>query len=492
MNAPAIERAKQRIAAWRRDPALMVREEFHVEPDPWQIQGLRDFADPQKKRIGFKACSGPGKTALEAWCAWNFLSCYAEVGHHPNGAAVSVTSDNLKDNLWKELAVWRERSTFLREAFEWTKERVFAKQHPATWFLSARSWSKNADPEQQGRTLSGLHSKFILYLIDESGDISPAILRSAEQGLSNCAWGKILQAGNPTSHNGILYLSATSQRHLWSLITITGDPDDPSRSTRIDKEWARQQIDLYGRDNPWVMAYILGQFPPTSINSLLGPEEVEAAMRRSLKEDQFEFAQKRLGIDVARFGDDRTVIFPRQGLVAFEPVEMRGVRTTDIAARVMKAKTTWNSEMEFIDDTGHWGHGVIDNLMAAGYSPLGIQFHGPAIDPRYKNRRAEMWLEMAEWVKRGGCLPNIPSLVGELTVPTYAFVNGKFLLEDKDLIKKRLGRSPDLADALALTFALPDMPSESHLPPSLRKAGRFEAEYDPFDDSRKQDMVGVS
>ena len=137
---------------------------------------------------------------------------------------------------------------------------------------------------------------------------------------------------------------------------------------------------------------------------------------------------------------------------------MRGVRTTDIAARVAYIKAKWGSEAEFIDDTGHWGHGVIDNLLAAGHSPVGVQYHGPANNPRYKNRRAEMWLEMAEWVKRGGALPNIPEMVPELTVPTYSFSQGKFVLEDKDQVKARLKRSPDLADALALTFSWPDMP----------------------------------
>jgi hypothetical protein len=137
--------------------------------------------------------------------------------------------------------------------------------------------------------------------------------------------------------------------------------------------------------------------------------------------------------------------------------------------------------MQFIDDTGHWGHGVIDNLIAAGYSPMGIQFHGQSLDPRYKNRRAEMWIEMAEWVKRGGALPNIPELVGELTTPTYTFVGGKFMIEDKDLIKQRLGRSPDLADALALTFAIPEMPTDHGLPTSFKQAGKFVSDYDPFE-----------
>jgi len=473
--------AQARIRLWREDPVQFVRDNFQVEPDAWQVEVLRAFADPKKQRISEQACAGPGKSAAMAWCGLNFLTCYADRGQHPNGAAMSITQDNLKDNLWKEFAVWINRSPFLRAAFVWTKERIFAKDHPETWFISARSWSKSADSEVQGRTLSGLHSKFVLYLIDESGDIAPPVLRAAEQGLSNCAWGKILQAGNPTSTNGILYLAATSQRHLWHVVTINGDPDDSNRSPRIDINWAREQINLYGRDNPWVMAYILGKFPPSSMNTLLGPEEVEAAMKRTMKEDGFNWSQKRLGIDVARFGDDRTVIFPRQGLMAFRPVVLRQARTTDIAARVAMAKNEWGSEMEFVDDSGHWGHGVIDNLLAAGHSPQAVFFEGKSIDPRYRNKRTEMWLEMADWVKRGGCLPNIPELVRELTAPTYTFVNGVFQLEPKDLLKKRIGVSPDLADALALTFALPEMPGSNRLLQSVTGgSSKVQHEWDPY------------
>jgi hypothetical protein len=246
-----------------------------------------------------------------------------------------------------------------------------------------------------------------------------------------------MQAGNSTSHNGLLYHSVTIQAHLWTVVRINGDPDDPERSPRIDSVWAREQIKLYGRENPWVMAYILGLFPPTSLNALLGPDEVRAAMDRHLSPDAYSWSQKRLGVDVARFGDDRTVIFPRQGLAAFKPVVMYQQRANPIAARVAMAKAKWGSEMEFVDDTGTWGAGVIDNLITAGHSPVGIPFSAPAIDPRYRNRRAEMWMQMAEWVKRGAALPNIPELVAELTEPTYTFANGKFVLEEKDQIKKR-------------------------------------------------------
>lgn len=471
-----------KLKRWRLDPVSMVVEEFKVTPDKWQVQALRAFADPKQNHISLQACAGPGKSAVLAWFGWNFLLCYADIGAHPNGAAMSVTSDNLKDNLWKELAVWQGRSKLLQSTFTWTKERIFANDHAADWFLSARSWSKNANPEEQGRTLSGLHSKYILYLIDESGDITPAVLRSAEQGLSNCSWGKICQAGNPTSQAGMLYLAANAQRHMWTVIPVSGDPEDPARSTRVSIEWAVEQIKLYGRENPWVMAYILGQFPNTAINALLSIQEVEEAMKRHLREDQYSFSQKRLGIDAARFGDDPWVIQPRQGLAAFMPKVMRGPRSHEVAAVIMKCKEDWGSELELFDDTGGFASGAIDAMILAGKAPVPVNFSSKPIDPRYFNRRSEMWFMMAEWVKRGGALPFIPELVGELTTPKYWFDKGKFRLEEKDQIKSRLGRSPNHGDALALTFGLPDMPAAGPYA-HLMQAPQVAHEWNPYADT---------
>jgi len=146
-----------------------------------------------------------------------------------------------------------------------------------------------------------------------------------------------------------LYRACNQERALWHIVEVTGDPDDPKRSPRISIEWAREQIERYGADNPWVLVNVFGKFPPSSLNSLLGPDEVQAAMVRKLRPDMHNWAQMRLGVDVARFGDDRSVIFPRQGLAAFVPVIMRGVRTTDIAARVAQLKIEHKSECELID-----------------------------------------------------------------------------------------------------------------------------------------------
>src|SRR5690348_11464390 len=106
----------------------MVRDLFHVEPDAWQLDVLAAWANPAaRKRVAMQACAGPGKSAVMAWCGWNGMLCYSDGDSHPNGAAVSITGENLSDNLWKELAVWRERSPLLVKMFEQTSERIFAR-----------------------------------------------------------------------------------------------------------------------------------------------------------------------------------------------------------------------------------------------------------------------------------------------------------------------------------------------------------------------------
>jgi len=481
--------AHAKLIEWRYDTALFARDNFQFEPDKWQLEAFRalDAKDTPRLRVALKACAGPGKTAVLAIYGWKFLSTWCQQGAHPKGAAIATTKDNLDDNLWPEFSKWQQRSPFLRDQFTWTKSRIFANCAPETWFLSARSYPKTADENEQGRTLSGLHSDYVLYLIDESGDIPISVLKSAEQGLSNCKFGRIIQAGNPTSMTGMLYASCTDLADKWETITITGDPDDPNRSPRIDKEWAIEQIKTYGRNDPWVMAYILGLFPPVAMNALIGPDEVDAAMNRIITEAQVAFSDKRIGVDCARFGDDRTFIARRQGLAALEGVTMRNARSEEIAARVASIDSEWKgSDLQFIDSTGGWGAGVEDALRLAQYKPIPINFSSTTVNnPRYFNRRTEMIYEFCEWIKRGGCLPKSPQLKKELCAHTYFFQNGKIRVAEKDQVKKLIKCSPDEMDAYALTFALPDRPRPSEAGQELTKR-RNRAEfarphnYDPF------------
>jgi len=495
----------RKLRSWREENGILrfVKEELGAQPDPWQEKALLAYADPSPKarRLALLACAGPGKTALETWCGWWFMTTQGEPNEHPKGMVTSITGDNLKANIWPEFAKWQGRSEHLRTQFTWTASRIFANDHPATWVLEARSWPKTANAEEQGATFSGLHSRYVTVIVDESGAIPSTVLRAAEQALSTAVFAKILQSGNPISLEGMLYEAANRLRAQWNVIRITGDPDDPLAwvhsprvaVTHISDEpgecacprcWAKLQIETYGRENPWVKSYILGQFPPSSINTLLGVDEVEAAIGRQLAPDSYNWQQKRVGIDVARFGDDRTVLFPRQGLHTLRPIVMRVANTAQIAAKAAHAYNRWTGSqggdgLILIDDTGHWGHGVYDQLVTAGYPTIALIYSDKAMNPRFLNRRAENWMGMAEWVKGGGQLPlGLPEIIAELTTPTYSFLKGQFVLEPKDLIKKRLGRSPDLADALSNTFGMPDLPNQ--LVASRRQTRQAITEDNPY------------
>lgn len=476
---------QERIKLWRHEPVQFVIDNFKVKPDVWQAEFLTAFGnqDEPRMRIALQACAGPGKTAGLAWAGLNFMSCYGAIGQHPKGIALSITADNLKDNLWSEIAKWHGTSAYLKWGFDYTSERYFCKQHPDTWFLAARSFAKKANPEEQGRVLSGLHSEFVIILIDESGDIPPSVGRTAEQALSNCRFGRIAQAGNPTSHEGMLYEASKDQSHRWKIIRITGDPEDPRRSPRIPKQWAAEQIEQYGRENPWVMAYILGQFPPSSLNALISPDEVEDAMARPLKESAYNWAQKRTGTDVARFGDDATVIFSRQGLLLMPCVEMRNADGYQVASRLAAIKAEFGSEADYVDVEGV-GASVADALNAMGISFVPVHFGGSPIDPRFFNKRSEILWTAANWAKNGASLPRDPLLKGEMCAHTYTMKKGKIWVAEKDDVKRLIKRSPDRFDALGTTFAAPDMPGQMRELRQPLGSVNVRTEYNPFERKR--------
>jgi hypothetical protein len=474
----------ENLTRWKNSPVLFVREVLGVVPDPWQREVLAAF--PHQRRLAMKACKGPGKTAVEAWLAWNFLLT------RPNAkvAATAITGDNLADNLWAEMAKWQQKSEILRAGFDWSKSRISARSQPETWFMTARSWARTADASQQGLTLAGLHADHILFILDESGGIPDAVMASAEAALASCVEGHIVQAGNPTHLEGPLWRACTAERALWHVTEITADPDDPRRSSRVSRDWAREQIQKYGADNPWVLVNVFGKFPPGSLNTLIGPDECREATRRAYREEELAGAARVLGVDVARFGDDASVILPRQGLVAYPPLKFRNIDGVQGAGAVARKWADWNADACFIDDTGGWGASWIDNLGRLGRAPIGIGFAGAPADPRYENKRTEMYFEAVEWIRRGGALPDSPELIAGLCQTTYSFKGDRLLLEPKDEVKKRLGYSPDEADALALTFAQPvaarpqfyDRTMQDLYIRERRRPARYGDDWDPFKD----------
>lgn len=466
--------AAENIRRWRERPDVFVREVFGATPDAWQEDILRIF--PSQPRIAMKACKGPGKTCLLAWLCWNFLLTRP----HPKIAASSISSDNLRDNLWAEMATWLHKSPLLQAAFTWQAERIVNKESPETWWMSARTWSRSANAEQQGNTLAGLHAPYVMIVLDESGGIPDAVMANSEGiGSSATEW-HIVQAGNPTHLEGPLYRACTRERHLWHVVEITSDPDNPKRTPRVSIQWAKDQIDKYGRDNPWVLVNVFGQFPPSSLNSLIGPDEVNAVLGKHIRLDQYAHAARILGVDVARFGDDPSIIFPRQGQATFTPIVLRNATSIHGAGVVATKWNDWSADAAMVDGTGGYGSGWIDALQDIGRSPIDVQFSGKANDPKFFNKRAEIWWDMCEAIKHGTVLPDVPEIVAELTTPTYTFKGDKILIEDKDQVKLRLGRSPNYADALACTYAQPVFVDRTPLG-QYRQARHFaQTDYDPY------------
>lgn len=478
----AIRKGGLQIARWRESPLTFVREQFKVEPDAWQAEALEAF--PHNPKMALVACKGPGKTTVEAWLNWNFLATRP----FPKMAATSISGDNLRDNLWAEMAKWRDRSPMLKNEFEWTKQRIYNRKAEETWFLSARTWPRDADPGKQADTLAGLHADYIMFTLDESGGIPDSVMVAAEAALSSCIEGHILQAGNPTQLHGPLYRAARAGKKWGFVLNITGDPDDPMRSPRVSVAWAKEQIETHGRDNPWVLVNVFGQFPPSSFNSLIGVDEVRAAMKREYKDWDYRDAAKVLGVDVARYGNAASVVYKRQGLQSFPMRKVRGVSSIQGAGIVARAWDDWDADAAFVDATGGFGAGWIDQLMQMGRAPIGIQFSQAAHEnSKYANKRAEMYFDAVQWIKRGGALIESDELLRTLTETTYTFQKDRILLEPKEDIEARLGFTLDEADGLVLTFAEP-------VSPKARTLGRprHQVAYDPLSQERISQDMGLA
>lgn len=482
------------VAIFRDDPVKMVRDLFGVEPDLWQVEALESF--PKTRRLAMKACAGPGKTAVLAWIGWNFLLTRP----HCMIGATSISGDNLKSALWTELARWRARSPLLMDMFEQTKSEIFAKNSPRTWRMEARTWAKDADADQIGNALAGIHAQYVMWLLDETGDYPESIMPVCEGIFNgNPIEAHIVQAGNPTRLSGPLYRACTLARNIWKVIEITADPDDPKRTPRVSIEVAREQIRQYGRDNPWILVKIFGQFPPSDFNALIGPDEVNMAMNRIYREDQLGNPPMILGVDVAREGDDASVIFGRLGKQCMIPIKMRNVDGVQGAGRVSRIWQDSNVDACFIDATGGFGSSWIDQLRLLNRAPIGVHFSASAHEStRYYNKRAEMYFDAIRWIKEGGALPKIPELLAALTQTTYSFSKDRLLLEPKEDVKAKLGYSPDDADAFVLTFAEPVVRKPRSLaPPSYVAQQAFNpyaekapgnavaGPYDPFDPARR-------
>lgn len=224
-------------------------------------------------------------------------------------------------------------------------------------------------------------------------------------------------------------------------------------------------------------------FTASDDNVLITIDMVTEAIQRIKLPSDIKGTPKLLGIDVARFGGDSSVIQRRQGSMAYPVKIFTKLDNMQFAGLVAQEMDEFKPDATFID-SGR-GEGVIDRLRQMKYDVIEVNFGGKATNENhYANKRIEMWDTMRQWLETRGSIPNDPILRVDLVTPLFKFdAHNRMLLESKDEIKKRIGRSTDRADALALTFAFPvKTKNETFEESFISNMSQKKQNYDPFKD----------
>lgn len=460
-NAAALKRVgitPTRKKLWFNDPRAFAHDVCNVQGDRWQEKFWAALGGPHldpfaKARLALKACKGPGKTFGLAIAGWWWLMTRP----HANGIVCSITADNLRDNLWTEFARVQNRSPVLQHFFTIKGERIESKEHPRSWWLSARSFPQNPDKNQQANTLAGLHGRFPLVLLDEVGDYPDGVVVAAEAIFSDkYADPRLVVAGNPTNTDGPLYRICERDRRDWWVYEITGDPDDPDCASRINKEENRRLIERWGKDHAYTLVNVYGRFPPKGANKLLGPDIVMQASTRQPDIRVYRQYPTIMALDPARGGECEAVLYRRQGPAVHTARTWREPDTMVLCDQIV-LEVNANRPKRFLMDKGGLGAPIYDRLRQLGVEVVGLDMGAAAAeDDKFFDKRTELWWRMAESIKAGACIPNDAKLRADLTGPNIEWKTTnkktKIRLEPKDSMQKRGMSSPDHGDALSMTY----------------------------------------
>ncbi|MBP5430047.1 MAG: terminase family protein [Elusimicrobiaceae bacterium] len=351
---------------------------------------------------------------------------------------------------------------FLKQAklIAWDYLKRFAQGIPGVHFLEtelcvslpngARIWVCGADNPD---ALRGTYADGVV--LDEYAQIKPDVFTQIIRPMLLSRRGWAVFMGTPKGQNAFYELFCQAQKNaqaepsVWWVGIFRADESDviaPAELARLKQ------------DTPPVIfrQEYLCDFSASAQNILIPIDAVSAACARETALEDIRYAPKIMGVDPARFGTDRSVIFCRQGVKAFVPLVFQGMDNMTLASRVAHEIERFRPDAVFVD--AGCGGGVIDRLRQLGYrNVVEVPFGGSAGKPsQYANKRAEMWGEMAQWIKTVGILPDVSALKADLCQVCYEYdASGRLRLESKEKLKERTGKSPDLADALALTFAAP-------------------------------------
>lgn len=437
------------------EPGELAKEDGPDEWQTWVLTLVRDeiISLDQALQIAVTSGHGIGKSALVGWLVLWAYSTFPGT----RGVVTANTENQLKTKTWVEIAKWM-RLFIARDLFKLTATALFSvdEEQSKEWRIDIVPWS-----ERNTEAFAGLHNagKRLIIIFDEASAIPDIIWETTEGALTDLDT-EILWFifGNPTRTTGRFRECFPGGKfaHRWHSREV-----DSRTVKRTNKKQLEAWIADYGLDSDFVRVRVLGKFPHMDTVSFISRDLAAAAINRVL--DAPQNGPVVLGVDVARFGDDFSVIWPRQGRDALSrPVRFfQGLATTQLTQQVILAYNEYNAAAVFIDGGGVGG-GVVDNCRDLGLNVYEVQFgaraDGLSQGEKYMNKRAEIWGLMREWLKSGTVPERVAGrdLIDDFIGPSYTLnVKDQIQLESKDMMKRRGVLSPDFADALACTLAFP-------------------------------------
>lgn len=423
---------------YRDDPVAFVKIVLDAKPLPWQEEFLRSVARGDR-RISIRAGHGVGKSTACSWAAiWFMLTRFPQ-----KTVMTAPTAAQLFDALFSEVRHWINRlPPALRETLEVFSDRIVQKGTPESSFISARTSSA-----ERPEALAGIHSEHVLLIIDEASAVPEAVFESAAGSMSGHAATTIL-IGNPTRNTGLFFRTHHSLSSDWKTMHVSC-LDNPL----VSADFVEQIKATYGESSNAFRVRVLGEFALRDDDVLIPAELVDTAMQRDVVLNNSEPLV--YGVDVARFGDDRTVICKRQGNVVLGFKHWSGEDLMGTVGRIVHEASLDKPEEIMVDSIG-LGGGVADRLRELGHNVRDVNVSESAsLNQQAARLRDELWLACKDWLDtRAVKLPKDDELRQELMGPTYSFTsNGRIKVEGKQEMKRRGMRSPDIADSLCLTFA---------------------------------------
>jgi hypothetical protein len=485
-----LEEIADALVTCRADPELFVDTTFDwnapelkgKSPEKWQravLQAIRDGLPLNKAvRIAVASGHGVGKTALTSWiCLWAISTCRDARGILTASNEAQLQTRN-RAEMRKWFRLWKGQPFFDLTATALLSADV---AHEQSWRLDFLPWN-----EHRPEAFAGLHNqgKRILVIMDEASVIPPIIWQTLEPVMTDVNTEIIWCAfGNPLHSVGPFRECFGRFQHRW-----TGFHVDARDVHISDKEQIKAWAEDHTEDSYFFMTRVRGEFPSFSALQFIPNDLVEAAMTREIVHAPNEPLV--LGVDVARFGDDSSVIYARKGMDARSilPMVYRGISSDRLEDMILDFCSQNRVEVIFIDGAGVGG-AVVDHLAHRHNLPVeDIQFgsrpnRGDAV--KYAQKRSEMWGAMRD-AMRYLCIPRSSELRDQLIGPEYDYnLRGELQLEKKSDMKKRGLASPDIADALALTFARPVFP-RAYDDWMAIGSDNVQSEYDIFEHDKLQ------